>query len=240
MSTEASAKGVAPGGPNPEIVVFQVRRDTECSECGEELGKGRLLRLEKEKALCMTCADLDYLEFLPSGDAAITRRASKYSKLRAVVVQWARARNRYERQGILVEASAIARAEEESLADADVRARRQERAAAQREAEDDRFIAAFAAAIREQFPGCPARSAEQIAEHACLRGSGRVGRTAAAKELDAEAVRLAVVAHIRHIHTNYDELLARYADRQLARWEVSDRVADVVSAWERPSFSQDG
>ena len=188
----------------------------------------------------MTCADLDHLEFLPSGDAAVTRRASKYSKLRAVVVQWARARKRYERQGILVEGSAIARAEEESLADADVRARRQERAAAQRDAEDDAFIAAFATTIREQFPGCPARSAEQIAEHACLRGSGRVGRTAAAKELDAEAVRLAVVAHIRHIHTNYDELLGRYADRQLARWEVSDRVADVVSAWERPSFSQDG
>ena len=238
MSTEASAKSVAPGGPNPEIVVFQVRRDTECSECGQEIWKGSLLRLEKDKALCMTCADLDHLEFLPSGDAAVTRRASKYSTLRAVVVQWARARKRYERQGILVETSAIARAEEESLADADVRARRQARAAAQREAEDDRFIAAFVTAIREQFPGCPARSAEQIAEHACLRGSGRVGRTAAAKQLDAEAVRLAVVAHIRHVHTNYDELLARYADRQLARWEVSDRVADVLSAWERPSVSQ--
>ena len=75
----------------------------KCTECGEELWKGSLLRLEGEKALCTGCADLDRLEFLPSGDAAVTRRASKYSKLRAVVVRWSRTRKRYERQGILVE-----------------------------------------------------------------------------------------------------------------------------------------
>ena len=76
--------------PKDEIVVFEVVRPTACSECGEDLGKGCLLRLEQEKALCMACADLDRLEFLPSGDQAVTRRASKYSKLRAVVVHWSR------------------------------------------------------------------------------------------------------------------------------------------------------
>jgi hypothetical protein len=55
----------------------------------------------------LVCADLDHLEFLPSGDAAVTRRASKYSKLKAVVLQWSRTRQRYERQGILVETEAI-------------------------------------------------------------------------------------------------------------------------------------
>jgi hypothetical protein len=107
-----------------EIVVFWIVKESQCTECGAQLGKGCLLRLEQEKALCADCADLGHLEFLPSGDTAVTRRASKYSKLRAVVVRWSRARKRYERQGILVEPEAISRAEEESLADAEVRARR--------------------------------------------------------------------------------------------------------------------
>lgn len=183
------------------IVVFMVRRDTACSECGRELGRGNLLRLENEKALCIDCADLGHLEFLSRGDAAITRRATRYSKLWAVVVEWSRARERYERQGILAEPEAIERAEEESLADAELRARRSERAALRREAEDREFVAAFAGAIREQFPGCPTVEAGAIAEHACLKYSGRVGRSAAAKELAPEAVRLAVIARIRHAHT---------------------------------------
>src|SRR5688572_6239741 len=73
-----------------EIVVFIVSRDTQCAECGEELGSGRWLRMEQDKPLCMSCADLAHLEFLPRGNVALTRRATKYSPLRAVVVQWSR------------------------------------------------------------------------------------------------------------------------------------------------------
>ncbi len=223
--------------PKDEIVVFQVVRPSECSECGEELGKGRLLRLEQEKALCMACADLDRLEFLPSGDQAVTRRASKYSKLRAVVVRWSQTRKRYERQGILVEPEAIRRALAESLADAEVRARRQARAAEQRVVEDREFVAAFASAVRALYPRCPAGEETAIAEHACRKYSGRVGRSAAAKELSHEAIRLAVIAHVRHVHTDYDELLDRYADRDLARDEVRDQVATIVGEWRLPRGS---
>jgi hypothetical protein len=73
---------------NDEIVVFWIVKETECAECGAALGKACFLRLEGEKALCMECADLDHLEFLPRGDTALTRRAGKYSNLRAVVVRW--------------------------------------------------------------------------------------------------------------------------------------------------------
>src|SRR6476619_72312 len=59
---------------------------------------------------CASCGDLGHLEFLPSGDAALTRRATKASRLSAVVVRWSRRRNRYERQGILAEAAAIEQA----------------------------------------------------------------------------------------------------------------------------------
>ncbi len=73
----------------------------------------------------------------------------------------------------------------------------------------------------------------KIAEHACLKHSGRVGRSAAAKEFDPKAVRLAVIAHIRHNYTNYDLLLARYGDRELARMEVHDHVERILSQWQQ-------
>jgi hypothetical protein len=227
--------GEPKNGPGEEIVVFWVVRDTQCTECGTELWKGSLLRLEREKALCMTCADLDRLELLPRGDAAVTRRASKYSTLRAVVVRWSRTRKRYERQGILVEPEARRRAEEESLADAELRARRQARAAERRTVEDQKFVAAFARAIRSRYPACPAGEDTAIAEHACRKYSGRVGRSAAAKEFSEEAIRLAVVAHIRHVHTEYDELLARYADREMARHRIHVKVSAILDKWQRPA-----
>jgi hypothetical protein len=213
-------------------VVFIVRRETSCGECGEELGPGRWIRLEGGKALCMACADLDHLEFLPSGNAAVTRRAGRYSKLKLVVVKWSRARKRYERQGMLVEEAAIERAEQESLADADVRARRQVRQAERRALEDQEYIEAFAEAVRVHYPGCPSEEAQQIAGHACRKHSGRVGRSAAAKAFEPSAVRFAVTAHVRHAHTPYDELLCRYGDRESARGEIAYRVAEILMRWQ--------
>jgi hypothetical protein len=221
--------------PDPGIVVFQVRRDTRCAECGQELWPGSLLRVEREQALCLACADLDHLEFLPAGDAAITRRASKHSALRAVVVRWSRTRKRYERQGILAEPEAIRRAEEESLADAELRRRRQDQAAIRREDADRDYVLAFARAIRGAYPGCPAGDEEQIAAHACCKSSGRVGRSAAAKALDPAAIRLAVLAHVRHQHTLYDELLGRLGDREQARAAVRADVEAILQRWQMPA-----
>ena len=96
---------------------------------------------------------MDHLEFLPRGDAAITRRSTKYSKLWAVVVEWSRSRKRYERQGILAEPEAIERALAESEADSEERAQRREREGVRRESLDRKYVAEFARAIREQFPG---------------------------------------------------------------------------------------
>jgi hypothetical protein len=219
-------------GKTDEIVVFIIRRDTKCAECGEELGKGRWIRLENNQPLCMSCADLAHLEFLPSGNTALTRRATKHSPLRAVVVQWARARKRYERQGILVRPDAIERAETECLADEERRARQRERAAVRRQVEDREYQAAVAAKLREIFPGCPQPEAGRIAAWTCQKYSERVGRSAAAKEFDPRALRLAVIAHIRHEHTRYDELLMKHGDRQLARAEVSAEIGRVLSRWE--------
>ncbi len=45
------------------------------------------------------------------------------------------------------------------------------------------------------------------------------------------AVWLATVAHVRHQHTDYDELLAEGYDRDAARFFVIDRTNDVLTTW---------
>jgi hypothetical protein len=214
-----------------DIVVFIVTQDARCGECGEALPGGSLLHLEEKTPLCLDCADLGKLEFLPSGDAALTRRASKHSTLKAVVVQWNRRRKRYERRGTLVEPAAIELAEAECAADAPERAKRRAEAAVVREAEDRAYVAEFAEAIRRYFPSCPPDDERTIAAHACEKHSGRVGRSAAAKELDPAKVRAAVVAHVRHVHTEYDRLLAANVPRRVARDRIAETVTRVLNRW---------
>src|SRR5437899_1254072 len=79
-----------------------------------------------------------------------------------------------------------------------------------REKLDRKYVADFAQAIREQFSRIPLGADIKIAEHACLKHSGRVGRSAAAKSFEPDAVFLAVRAHVRHAYTDYDGLLFRY------------------------------
>jgi hypothetical protein len=192
-----------------DIVVFSILKPSACAECGAELWKGSFLRMEKQKPLCLECADLDHLVFLPRGDVALTRRSRKYSILSAVVVRFSRSRKRYERQGLLVESGALERAQEECLSDEGKRQIAREKALLARERADIQYVAHFVDSVRSQYPDCPAAEAEAIAKHACEKYSGRVGRSAAAKSSDATAIDLAVKAHVRHTHTEYDRLLSR-------------------------------
>jgi hypothetical protein len=187
--------------------------------------------MEDAGPLCLACADLDHLLFLPSGDAALSRRAKQASRLSAVVVRWSRSRKRYERQGILAEEAAIQQAEEQCLADEDVRLRRRERDRDRRAQEDVAFQARMAGEISRLFPGCPQQRATAIAEHAALRGSGRVGRSAAARALDERAITLAVVASVRHEDTDYDHLLMSGLPREDARDRVRPAIDQVLDTW---------
>jgi hypothetical protein len=137
---------------NAELTVFIANRVSTCGERGEPLGAQAWITLAREKgALCLACADLEHLLFLPAGDGALTRRARQHSTLSAVVLQWSRARKRYERQGLFVEAQALAHAEEACLADSEVRARRQEREAIRKAAGDRQYVDQFAARVRALF-----------------------------------------------------------------------------------------
>jgi hypothetical protein len=228
-----SAISTPPKAEKEEIKVFISNRNSTCDECGEDLRRKAWITLVRDiGALCLSCADLDHLVFLASGDAALTRRARKYSRLSAVVLKWSRARRRYERQGLLVEESALDLAEGECLADFEVRALRKEREASRRAGLDEKFVQQFANKIRELFPRMETGREQGIAEHACMKYSGRIGRSSAAKSLEEKAVLLAVIAHIRHRETNYDDLLGKGWERSDARSAVAERINEVLGSWQ--------
>ena len=217
-----------------DIKVFISHRESKCGDCGEGLGSHAWITLQGEKgAVCLSCADLDHLVYLPAGDTALTRRARKNSRLCAVVLKWSRARKRYERQGLLVEERGLEQAEGECAADEAAREAARARAAERRAELDRHYVDAFARRIRELFPGCPPGREVEIATHACRKYSGRVGRSSAAKEFDGKAVRLAVVAHVRHAETDYDSYLLQGYGREAARSRVAPKVDEVVDRWER-------
>jgi hypothetical protein len=90
----------------PELVVVQpLNTEWKCHRCG---GTGDLLMMETPGPACLRCVGLDDLEFLPAGDALLTRRVKAKSTRHAVVVRFSKTRRRYERQGLLVEPQALA------------------------------------------------------------------------------------------------------------------------------------
>ncbi|MDB5638705.1 MAG: hypothetical protein JWP51_3613 [Bradyrhizobium sp.] len=90
----------------PDLVVVQpLKHEWTCHRCG---GTGDFLMMENPGPACLSCVGLDDLEFLPAGDALLSRRVKAKSTRYAVVVRFSRSRRRYERQGLLVEPPALA------------------------------------------------------------------------------------------------------------------------------------
>lgn len=216
----------------PDLVVVSPLKDWTCAGCG---GQGDLLLMEDDAPLCMRCADLDHLTYLPAGNTTLTRRARKASGLSAVVVRFSRSRQRYERQGVLVEEQALVEAEASCLADAEARTRRRARDEERRREADSQLVDRMAAEISRLLPGCPPQRAAAIAAHTAARGSGRVGRTAQGQRLDQQALELAIVASIRHQDTDYDALLMAGVPREQAREQVREKVGEVLDHWRRGS-----
>jgi hypothetical protein len=222
----------------PDLVVISALNKWKCTECAS--AGANLLFMEEGGPLCLACADLDHLVYLPAGNMALTRRAKKASKLSTVVVRFSRARGRYERQGMLVEEDALVLAEQECLADEEARLRRRIRDEEKRPGEDQAFREAFARVIVRLFPGCPPERADKVALRATTRGSGRVGRTAAGRDLDPEAVTLCVAAAVRHEETEYDQLLMAGMPREDARSFVRSDVERGLDAFRTPIASDRG
>ena len=152
LSRAARQRQIKAQSKAPDLVVIEPLNQWTCAGCG---GSGSLLFMEDGQPLCMGCAELDHLVFLPAGNAALSRRAKQASRLAAVVVRFSRSRKRYERQGILVEEAALDQAETQCLADEDARTRRRERDRQRRADQDTLFEARLAEAVRRAPCGRP-------------------------------------------------------------------------------------
>lgn len=205
----------------------------KCSSCHKSIGLGKSFVAESEnhKGTCFECSPFVGYVLLPPGNAALTRRSKKHSALCGVVMAWNQRRKRFERQGQLVEEKAIKIAELECANDQQERAEKNKKAATIRAIKDKEYIQHFAIAIRQRYPNCPQNREVEIAQHACEKYSGRVGRTADAKQFDAKMIDLAVEAHIRHAETDYDSQFGKGKAKKQIRSEVRYDINHVLRKW---------
>ena len=79
------------------------------------------------------------------------------------------------------------------------------------------------------YPRMPSHDLTAVLAHAFRKGSKRVGRTT--KISDKQRALLAVRAHVRHVHTDYEAMLKRGVGRGQARDQVQKRISEIVRSW---------
>jgi hypothetical protein len=95
----------------------------------------------------------------------------------------------------------------------------------------ERELVRLTARLAELFPGMPENERETVVHYAFEVGSKRVGRTTKLEE--DRRLELAVIAHARHQHTDYDERLAMGEDRDDLREELGSYVRMIVDMWKK-------
>jgi len=94
---------------------------------------------------------------------------------------------------------------------------------------DALLVRSAAAELDNQFPTMPKEDREMVLKHGFKKYSGRVGRTAHIPM--PRKVLYAVIAHIRHRHTQYDKLLERGTDRDVARQTIQKKLQNLLRKW---------
>ncbi|KAI5279857.1 hypothetical protein KEM54_004003 [Ascosphaera aggregata] len=87
------------------------------------------------------------------------------------------------------------------------------------------------ALLMKAYPNIPTGDLLRILSHAFMKGSRRVGRSSTVRGGELVKMRLAVEAHIRHIHTQYDSLLRSKVPRNMAREIVGREVRRIRDEW---------
>jgi hypothetical protein len=176
--------------------------------------------------------------FVPRGETALTRALLARGALRVV----RKNRGRKEQIGVAATREAIEEAQREVAESAPRRAEARERSRERRAEDEKEYRESFARELVRLFPAIPEEDRTTVVLHTCEVSSGRVGRTARAKVLAEEPIRLAVRAHIRHEHTDYDARLRRAGfgqrfgrasreDRDAARKAVKRRIDAIFALW---------
>ncbi|KAF3025946.1 hypothetical protein E8E14_014960 [Neopestalotiopsis sp. 37M] len=100
---------------------------------------------------------------------------------------------------------------------------------------DEALELKFRQVLKKMFPAAPEGEIPQIVARAMAKGSGRVGRTS---KIDIEQkATLAVVASIRHKHTDYDKKLRTGMERTEARKQIDMQVRRMLASWRRQETS---
>lgn len=86
--------------------------------------------------------------------------------------------------------------------------------------------------LLKEFPNMPRTDLTAVLNHAFLKGSRRVGRSGKVAS-EKDKVRLAVEAHIRHAHTEYDDMIRRGLTRERARENIWDEVVILRDSWRK-------
>ncbi|KAH7160832.1 hypothetical protein EDB81DRAFT_783252 [Dactylonectria macrodidyma] len=94
---------------------------------------------------------------------------------------------------------------------------------------DDANEKEFETAIRRIFPEIPEDSLQKVIKRALQKRSGRVGRTSTLPVQDR--AQLAVAAHVRHCHTQYDKLVRGPMSKNDAREKIKGEALRVLSQW---------
>lgn len=94
---------------------------------------------------------------------------------------------------------------------------------------DNAEQAKIAAEMNELFPQMPENDRERVLKYGFQKYSGRVGRSTTLPLY--EKVIRAVVAHIRHNHTLYENLLLIGSGRSAARRETYDSIHQTMRNW---------
>ena len=175
-------------------------------------------------------------EFVPSGDAGLTRRLKMAGECWVMVH---RRRNRIEAVGLWTSArrAAAVRAELELERRDPARQRRLEADKRRREAKQAAYTVEFRNAVAaylhfaERWSGLEAKLAAAVTEHAVPVGSGTVARTQRIPlERRAEA---AVIAWMRHRTTAYDHMrIARVkGERREVRRQLAERSRRLLERY---------
>ena len=97
-------------------VVYALSKPARCYACDSKLLVDEIVKVEKGKdekeVLCQKCSGLIEFELIKSGNAQLTREASKLSAERYVVMKWSELWKCHERVGVLVEKEAVRQARE--------------------------------------------------------------------------------------------------------------------------------
>lgn len=109
---------MSPDKKMKEPPVYALSKPSRCYSCDRKLLENELVQLKdsehEREVLCSNCAGLEHFTILPKGDAGLTRLCKKYSQSYYVVLKWSEIWKCYERQGLLVEKSALQKAKDES------------------------------------------------------------------------------------------------------------------------------